>query len=65
MKLAEILKHWYRYDIQTHKINYVSDENPTVDVNPDELNVIWYNRSSGEIFICVDNSKNIKTTICF
>ena len=55
-KLAEILKKWYLYDVKTQKINYVEDTDPTTSVNPEEKNVVWYNRKSGEIFICIDNT---------
>jgi hypothetical protein len=34
----------------------VEDTDPTPNVNPDQVNVVWYNRISGEIFICVDNT---------
>jgi len=56
MNLSEILKKWYRYDVRTQKINYVEDTDPTPKINPEQVNVVWYNRISGEIFICVDNT---------
>jgi len=58
MGLSEILKRWYYYDVKTNKFNYISEENPTTSINPEEVNVIWYNKKTGEIFICINNTPN-------
>jgi len=58
MSLANIIKEWYHFDVRTHKFNYVSDEDPSVDTNPDKPNVIWFNRKKGVIWICIDNTPN-------
>jgi len=58
MSLKDRLQEWYRTDVVSHKIQYLSDSDPTISVNPDKVNVIWYNRKSGEIFICIDNTPN-------
>ena len=56
--LSDILKHWYEYDVRTQKVKFISESNPTTDINPEDENVIWYNKATGEIFICTDNTPN-------
>ena len=36
--------------------DYVNTGNPTVSVNPERIGVSWLNLTSGEIFICTDNT---------
>jgi hypothetical protein len=57
----ESLQDFYRYTIQSGKFHYISDENPTINVNPEIENAIWLNRKTAETFVCVDNTpdKNI------
>ena len=55
-RLTDNLKLYYRYTIQSRKIDYISDENPTIDINPSIENATWWNKSTGELFICIDNT---------
>jgi hypothetical protein len=36
--------------------DYVSDNNPTVEVNPMTTGMTWLNLTSGEIFVCTTNT---------
>lgn len=36
--------------------DHVSASNPTITVNDPRLYSTWYNTTSGELFICVDNA---------
>lgn len=36
--------------------DYINSGSPGVDVNPSIIPVTWINTTSGEIFICVDNT---------
>jgi len=36
--------------------NYIGLDNPAIDVNPPVLNMTWLNTTSGEIFVCLNNS---------
>jgi hypothetical protein len=38
--------------------DYSSDTNPTVKTNPNETGATWINKTSGEIFVCIDNYTN-------
>ena len=58
MALADRIKEWYHFDVRTHKFNYISDKDPTIDVNPEKTNVIWFNKKRGVIWICIDNTPN-------
>jgi len=39
-------------------IIYRDDNNPTIDVNPPQKGVLWVNTTTGEIFVCLDNTPN-------
>ena len=41
-----------------NKFDYVSNDNPTVSLNPSKANATALNTTSGEIFTCVSNAKN-------
>jgi hypothetical protein len=38
--------------------DYSSDTNPTAKTNPNETGATWINKTSGEIFVCIDNYTN-------
>lgn len=38
------------------KWDYVQAANPTVSINPSQLYAKWLNNSSGEEFVCIDNT---------
>lgn len=40
-------------------IDYIEATNPTAKVNPTVQDAIWINRTSGEFFICQDNTKDL------
>jgi len=48
----EIVHTWAdRYD-------YVYAGLPTIDINPSSLYATWLNTLTGEIFVCLDNTRN-------
>ena len=38
------------------KWDYIQAANPAVDTDPSSLYVTWLNSSSGEAFVCLDNT---------
>ncbi len=46
-------------DIVTSSVaDYRESTDPTIDVNPSYVGALWINTSSGEVFVCVDNTEN-------
>ncbi len=43
--------------------NYINTVNPTIDVNPPIINMTWLNSTTGEIFVCTDNTANLNVWI--
>jgi len=43
----------------SNNADYVSTSNPTNKVNPSGVGAVWINSSTGEIFVCTDNSYNM------
>ncbi len=44
--------------IDAPQFDYVNKGNPTIDVNPRTLYATWLNLTTGELFICINNSIN-------
>ena len=41
--------------LQQGAFDYVYPSNPTIDVNPSTVPVVWLNITTGEEFICINN----------
>lgn len=44
--------------IPTQAFDYINSSSPDVSVNPEIIPVTWLNTTSGEIYVCIDNTLN-------
>ena len=47
------------FDIAEHpRFDYLQPNDPTVSINPSQLNANFLNTVSGEVFICIDTTRD-------
>lgn len=45
-------------DVWAHKFDYVQEGNPSITVNPPQQGMNALNVLTGELFFCIDNTRN-------